>query len=122
MSRRILQGLREIAAHLGLHGQRTNRLVLSWITREGLPARRLAGRWYAEVAELRQSSEQILQPNRQACFDAQHLTKPLADLVADCLDVILSRCYRRSRAHPLSLFLLSRSKHPDGERDVNAIG
>ena len=52
MSRRILQGLREIAAHLGLHGQRTNRLVLSWIAREGLPARRLAGRWYAEVAEL----------------------------------------------------------------------
>jgi hypothetical protein len=52
MSRRILQGLREIATYLGLHGQGTNRLVLSWIAREGLPARRLAGRWYADVSEL----------------------------------------------------------------------
>jgi hypothetical protein len=32
------------------------------------------------------------------------LAQPLADLVADCLDVVLSRSYGRSRAHPLSLF------------------
>jgi hypothetical protein len=54
MSRRILQGLREIAEYLGLHGEGANsrRLLLSWIDREGLPARRLAGRWYADLDEL----------------------------------------------------------------------
>ena len=54
MSRRILQGLREIAACLGLQGEgaNTRRLLLSWIDREGLPARRLAGRWYSDLNEL----------------------------------------------------------------------
>ena len=54
MARRILQGLKEIADHLGLqaHGLDARRLLLSWISREGLPARRLAGRWYADASEL----------------------------------------------------------------------
>ncbi len=54
MSRRMLQGLKEIADHLGLqsHALDARRLLMSWISREGLPARRLAGRWYADAAEL----------------------------------------------------------------------
>jgi hypothetical protein len=54
MSRRVLQGLAEIAEYLGVRGEAANirRLVLSWIAREGLPARRLSGRWYADVEEL----------------------------------------------------------------------
>ena len=54
MSRHILQGLKEIADHLGLqaHSLDARRLLLSWISREGLPARRLAGRWYAEANEI----------------------------------------------------------------------
>ena len=54
MQRRMLQGLKEIADHLGLqaHALDARRLLLSWISREGLPARRLAGRWYADAAEL----------------------------------------------------------------------
>lgn len=54
MSRRVLQGLGEIADYLGVRGEgaNTRRLVLSWIAREGLPARRLSGRWYADVDEL----------------------------------------------------------------------
>ena len=54
MSRHMLQGLKEIADHLGLqaHAFDARRLLLSWISREGLPARRLAGRWYAEATEL----------------------------------------------------------------------
>lgn len=52
--RQVLQGLKEIAAHLGLQAQHTDarRVLRSWINREGLPARRLAGRWYAEAGEL----------------------------------------------------------------------
>jgi hypothetical protein len=54
MARHILQGLKEIADHLGLqaHALDARRLLMSWISREGLPARRLAGRWYAEAAEI----------------------------------------------------------------------
>ena len=54
MPRHILQGLKEIADHLGLQARALDarRVLLSWISREGLPARRLAGRWYAEQAEL----------------------------------------------------------------------
>jgi hypothetical protein len=54
MSRRILQGLKEIASHLGLqsHTLDARRVLLSWIDREALPARRLAGRWYADAAEI----------------------------------------------------------------------
>jgi hypothetical protein len=54
MARKMLQGLKEIAEHLGLqaHALDARRLLLSWISREGLPARRLAGRWYADLAEL----------------------------------------------------------------------
>jgi hypothetical protein len=50
----MLQGLKEIADHLGLqaHSLDARRVLLSWIEREGLPARRLAGRWYAEVSEI----------------------------------------------------------------------
>ena len=54
MTRHMLQGFKEIADHLGLqtHALDARRLLLSWISREGMPARRLAGRWYAEQAEL----------------------------------------------------------------------
>jgi hypothetical protein len=54
VSRHILQGLKEIADHLGLQANSLDarRLLHSWITREGLPARRLAGRWYAEATEI----------------------------------------------------------------------
>jgi hypothetical protein len=53
MSRRILQGLKEIADHLGLaHSLDARRVLISWIEREGMPARRLAGRWYAEATEI----------------------------------------------------------------------
>jgi hypothetical protein len=54
MPRHMLQGLKEIADHLGLqtHAFDARRLLLSWTSREGMPARRLAGRWYAEQAEL----------------------------------------------------------------------
>jgi hypothetical protein len=54
MSRRMLQGLKEIADHLGLqsHSLDARRVLLSWIERESLPARRLAGRWYADAAEI----------------------------------------------------------------------
>jgi hypothetical protein len=56
MARRMLQGLKEIAEHLGLqsHALDARRLLLSWISREGLPATRLAGRWYADQQELEQ--------------------------------------------------------------------
>ena len=45
MPRHMLQGLKEIADHLGLqeHAFDARRLLLSWIGREGMPARRLAG-------------------------------------------------------------------------------
>lgn len=54
MSRRMLQGLKEIADHLGLqaHSLDARRVLLSWIEREGLPVRRLAGRWYADASEI----------------------------------------------------------------------
>ena len=54
MSHNMLQGLKEIAAHLGLqvHHNDVRRVLRSWITREGLPAKQLAGRWYADAAEL----------------------------------------------------------------------
>ena len=54
MSRHMLQGLKEIADHLGLqaHSLDARRVLLSWIEREDLPARRLAGRWYADATEL----------------------------------------------------------------------
>lgn len=54
MARHMLQGLKEIAEHLGLqeHSIDARRLLLSWIAREGLPVTRLAGRWYAERTEL----------------------------------------------------------------------
>ena len=54
MPRHMLQGLKEIADHLGVqaHALDARRLILSWISREGLPAKRLAGRWYADAAEL----------------------------------------------------------------------
>jgi hypothetical protein len=54
VSRYVLQGLKEIAAHLGLqaHHNDARRVLRSWITREGLPAKRLAGRWYADAGEL----------------------------------------------------------------------
>ena len=53
MSHRMLQGLKEIADHLGLESAAdARRLVLSWIEREGLPARHLAGRWYADAQEI----------------------------------------------------------------------
>jgi len=49
----ILQGLKEIGDYLGLqHVVDERHLVLSWISREGLPAKRLGGRWCAEVNEL----------------------------------------------------------------------
>jgi hypothetical protein len=56
MARRMLQGLKEIAEHLGLqdHAMDARRLLLSWISREGLPARHLSGRWYADAGELEQ--------------------------------------------------------------------
>jgi hypothetical protein len=53
MSRRMLQGLKEIADHLGLaHSLDARRVLISWIEREAMPARRLAGRWYAEATEI----------------------------------------------------------------------
>jgi hypothetical protein len=54
MSRRMLQGLKEIADHLGLqaHSLDARRVLISWIERESLPARRLAGRWYADATEI----------------------------------------------------------------------
>ena len=54
MSRHMLQGLKEIADHLGLqaHSLDARRVLLSWIEREALPARRLAGRWYADATEI----------------------------------------------------------------------
>jgi hypothetical protein len=54
MSRHMLQGLKEIADHLGLqaHSLDARRVLLSWIEREALPARRLAGRWYADASEI----------------------------------------------------------------------
>ena len=54
MSRRMLQGLKEIADHLGLqsHTLDARRVLLSWIEREALPAKRLAGRWYADATEI----------------------------------------------------------------------
>ena len=50
----MLQGLKEIAEHLGLqvHHNDSRRVLRSWIRREGLPAKRLAGRWYADAQEL----------------------------------------------------------------------
>jgi hypothetical protein len=56
MARRMLQGLKEIAEYLGLrsHALDARRLLLSWISREGLPATRLAGRWYADQKDLEQ--------------------------------------------------------------------
>ena len=54
MAHAMLQGLREIAEHLGLQATHRNsrRVLHSWIDREGLPVRRLAGRWYADPEEL----------------------------------------------------------------------
>jgi hypothetical protein len=54
MAHQLLQGFKEIASHLGVqtHGVDARRLLTSWIRREGLPARRLAGRWYADTGEL----------------------------------------------------------------------
>ena len=54
MPRHMLHGLKEIADHLGVqaHALDARQLILSWISREGLPAKRLAGRWYADAAEL----------------------------------------------------------------------
>jgi len=54
VARHVLQGLKEIAAHLGLqaHHNDARRVLRSWISREGLPAKRLAGRWYADAGEL----------------------------------------------------------------------
>jgi hypothetical protein len=53
MARRILQGLTQIADFLGMQqAVNARRLVLSWISREGLPAKRLAGRWYADEEEV----------------------------------------------------------------------
>ena len=56
MGHKLIQGLKEIAEHLGLHLQHTDsrRVLHSWIEREGLPVRMLAGRWYADGAELEQ--------------------------------------------------------------------
>jgi hypothetical protein len=49
----ILQGLKEIGDYLGLQQVvDARRLVLSWISREGLPAKRLGRRWCADVNEL----------------------------------------------------------------------
>jgi len=36
------------------HSLDARRLLLSWISREGLPATRLAGRWYADQKDLEQ--------------------------------------------------------------------
>jgi hypothetical protein len=49
-----LQGLKGIADHLGLQMQRNDsrRVLRSWITREGLPAKLLAGRRYADKQEI----------------------------------------------------------------------
>lgn len=54
MPHQMLQGFKEIASHLGVqaHGVDARRLLTSWIRREGMPARRLAGRWYADSTEL----------------------------------------------------------------------
>ena len=53
MPPQILQGLKEIGDYLGLQELvDARRLVLSWISREGLPAKRLGGRWCADVSEL----------------------------------------------------------------------
>ena len=53
MSPPILQGLKEIGDYLGLqHVVDAKRLVLSWIIREGLPAKRLGSRWCADVSDL----------------------------------------------------------------------
>jgi hypothetical protein len=49
----ILQGLKQIGEYLGLQQMiDARRLVLSWISREGLPAKRIGGRWCADVEEL----------------------------------------------------------------------
>jgi hypothetical protein len=50
----MLQGLKSIAEHLGLQMQHNDsrRVLRSWIAREGLPAKCLAGRWYADAQEL----------------------------------------------------------------------
>ena len=56
MPHKLIQGLKEIAEHLGFQLQQADsrRVLRSWIEREGLPARLLAGRWYADAAELEQ--------------------------------------------------------------------
>ena len=61
MSRHMLQGLKEIADHLGLqaHSLDARRVLLSWIERESLPARRLAGRWYADASELEEIARAV---------------------------------------------------------------
>jgi hypothetical protein len=49
----VLEGLKQIGDYLGLQQMiDARRLVLSWISREGLPAKRIGGRWCAEVTEL----------------------------------------------------------------------
>lgn len=54
MPRRVLQGLKEIAEHVGLQPNHNDsrRVVRSWIEREKLPAVRLSGRWYVDADEL----------------------------------------------------------------------
>lgn len=68
----ILQGLKEIGDYLGLqHVVDERHLVLSWISREGLPAKRLGGRWCAEVNEL-----EAWWVSRRAAGAADSLSKP----------------------------------------------
>ena len=54
MAQHLLQGLKEIAAHIGLQEQHSDsrRVLRSWITKEGMPVKRLAGRWYADAQEV----------------------------------------------------------------------
>lgn len=46
-----IEGLKEIGAFLGLIGNDNRKRVKKWIV-EGLPARLVAGRWYANKFEL----------------------------------------------------------------------
>jgi hypothetical protein len=53
VSSHTLEGLKQIGDYLGLQQVvDARRLVLSWISREGLPAKRLGGRWCADVNDL----------------------------------------------------------------------
>ena len=55
MPAQMLQSLKQIADYLGLQDVvDAKRLVLSWIVREGLPAKRVARHWCADAHEVEQ--------------------------------------------------------------------